>query len=98
MIHFRLAELQTEIELLRAGIYQATDSFLAGNISFLNHYLPINSVSCSTAQLGYSCASFYDFNGDGKESNLGAGDIQTHDLMFMSRSFYCCATTAAQKL
>ncbi len=30
VIHFKLAELQTEIELLRAGIYQATDSFLEG--------------------------------------------------------------------
>jgi alkylation response protein AidB-like acyl-CoA dehydrogenase len=30
VIHFKLAELQAEIELLRAGIYQATDSFLEG--------------------------------------------------------------------
>ena len=29
-IHFQLAEMQTEVELLRAGVYRATDSFLAG--------------------------------------------------------------------
>ncbi len=30
-IHYRLAELKTEVEMLRAGLYSATDNFLAGN-------------------------------------------------------------------
>ena len=29
-IHFRLAELQTEVEMLRAGLYRATDQHVAG--------------------------------------------------------------------
>jgi citronellyl-CoA dehydrogenase len=30
-IHYRLAELKTDVELLRAGVYSATDNFVAGN-------------------------------------------------------------------
>ena len=30
MIHFKLAELATELELLRAGLYQAIDAYLGG--------------------------------------------------------------------
>ena len=29
-IHFRLAELLTEVEMLRAGLYRATDQHVAG--------------------------------------------------------------------
>ena len=30
MIHFKLAELATELELLRSGLYQATDLYVSG--------------------------------------------------------------------
>ena len=29
-IHFKLAELMTEVEMLRAGLYRATDQHVAG--------------------------------------------------------------------
>merc|ERR1719367_1003365 len=50
-IHFRLAELHTEVELVRAATYQAVDQMMAGeNVTMLASMLKLNTGQQPTRQ------------------------------------------------
>ena len=58
-IHFRLAELKTELELFRAGVYQAADTMLKGeNVTLMASMLKLKAGRLSR-EIPDSCLQFW---------------------------------------
>lgn len=85
VVHFRLAELKTEIELLRAGTYQAVEAMEAGeNVTMMASMLKLKSGRL-TREVTDSCLQFWGGMGftedvfiskayrDGRLTSIGGG-------------------------
>lgn len=88
-MHFRLAELQTDLEMLRCGVYQATDNYVQGqDVTLLASMLKLKSGRL-VREVADSCLQFWGgmgftnevlvsrFYRDMRLISIGAGSDET---------------------